>query len=196
MSSFIAHSADVSDSASIGENTKIWHLAQVREEAVIGADCVIGRGAYIDHGVTVGANSKIQNYALVYAPAKLGRGVFIGPAAVLTNDMFPRACTPDLGIKEADDWTAQGTEIGDGASIGAHAVIVPGLTIGAWATVAAGAVVTRDVPDHALMVGMPARRVGWVGKSGKPCTLKGGFWVDPDTGTQYEEVAGQLKEIT
>ena len=195
MPSFIAPSADVSDSALIGENSKIWHLAQVREDAVIGSNCVIGRGAYVDHGVAVGANSKIQNYALVYAPATLGRGVFIGPAAVLTNDMFPRAVTPELELKSADDWEPQGITIGDGASIGARAVIIPGLSIGAWSTVAAGAVVTKDVSAHALMVGVPARRVGWVGKSGKPCIHQGEFWVDPELGDRYQEVEGQLKEI-
>ncbi len=195
VSEYIAPTADVSNEATIGADTMIWHLAQVREQAQIGNNCIIGRGAYIDHAVEVGANSKIQNYALVYAPAKLGVGVFIGPAAVLTNDMFPRAATPELDLKGTDDWDPQGTTVGDGAAIGARAVIVPGITIGRWAMVAAGAVVTRDVPDFALMVGVPAKRVGWVGKSGKKCVeIEDGF-LDPDTRERYEEIDGLLKEV-
>ncbi|MET0860250.1 MAG: acyltransferase, partial [Microbacterium sp.] len=152
-------SADVADSADIGAGTRVWHLAQVRENAVVGADCTIGRGAYIGPGVTIGAACKLQNYALVYEPAVLGDGVFIGPAAVLTNDEFPRAANPDLTVKTADDWHAVGVEIGDGASIGARAVCVAPVRIGAWALVAAGAVVTKDVPDYGLVVGVPARRI-------------------------------------
>ena len=92
---YIADTADVSSNAEIGENSKIWHLAQVREEAVLGENCIVVRGAYVGTGVQIGANSKIQNYALVYEPAKLGRGVFIGPAVVLTNDTYPRSVSPD-----------------------------------------------------------------------------------------------------
>ncbi len=196
MPEFLAPSADISDAAHIGKGVKIWHLAQVREGADIGDGSIIGRGAYVDHGVIVGRNSKIQNYALVYSPATLGVGVFIGPAAVLTNDMFPRAVTPDLELKGTDDWTAAGTVIGDGAAIGARAVILPGLTIGAWSIVAAGAVVTADVPEHALVVGVPARQMGWVGKSGKRCTRDGDNWVDPDNGDRYQESNGHLTEVT
>ena len=144
----------------------------------------------------VGRNSKIQNYALLYSPATLGVGVFIGPAAVLTNDMFPRAVTADLELKSTDDWTPAGTVIGDGAAIGARAVILPGLKIGAWSIVAAGAVVTADVPEHALVAGVPARQMGWVGKSGKRCTRDGDNWVDPDTGDRYQESNGHLTEVT
>src|SRR5690606_8430359 len=122
-----------------------WHLAQVREDAVLGENCVVGRGAYVGTGVVMGKNCMLQNYALVYEPAKLGDGVFIGPAVVLTNDTYPRSVTPDGELKSASDWEPVGVTIEDGASIGARAVCVAPVTIGRWATVAAGAVVTKDV---------------------------------------------------
>jgi UDP-2-acetamido-3-amino-2,3-dideoxy-glucuronate N-acetyltransferase len=192
--SSIAPSADVSDKALLGEGTKIWHLAQVREDARLGANCIVGRGAYIGTGVEIGENTKIQNYALVYEPAKLGKGVFIGPAVVLTNDTYPRSVSPDGSLKSAHDWTPVGVTIEDGASIGARAVCVAPLTIGRWATIAAGAVVTKDVPAFALMAGVPARRLGWVGKAGLPLSQKDGFWVCPETGTKYVEQDKSLKE--
>lgn len=192
---FVAASADVSDAASLGARTRIWHLAQVREDAVIGADCNIGRGAYVGPGVRIGDSSKLQNYALVYEPAELGRGVFIGPAAVLTNDEFPRAANPDLSVKTADDWHMVGVVIEDGASIGARAVCIAPVRIGAWALVAAGAVVTKDVPAHALMVGVPARRIGWVGRVGRPLTSEGEDWVCPETGERFRETAGTLHPL-
>src|SRR5688572_11541611 len=159
-------SAEVSPAATIGEGSSIWHLCQIRENAVLGAGCVIGRGAYVGSGVVMGDNCKVQNYALVYEPARLGNGVFIGPAVVLTNDTYPRAVNPDGSLKSGDDWEAVGVTIEDGAAIGARAVCVAPVTVGAWAMVAAGAVVTSDVPAHALVVGVPARRIGWVSRAG------------------------------
>jgi acetyltransferase-like isoleucine patch superfamily enzyme len=192
--STIAPSADVSGKAVLGEGTKIWHLAQVREDARLGANCTVGRGAYIGAGVEIGENTKIQNYALVYEPAKLGKGVFIGPAVVLTNDTYPRSVSPDGSLKSAHDWKPVGVTIEDGASIGARAVCVAPVAIGRWATIAAGAVVTKDVPAFALMVGVPARRLGWVGKAGHPLSQKDGFWVCPETGAKYVEQDKSLKE--
>jgi UDP-2-acetamido-3-amino-2,3-dideoxy-glucuronate N-acetyltransferase len=191
----IEPSADVADSAVIGEGTRVWHLAQVREDAVLGANCVIGRGAYIGSGVTIGRNSKIQNYALVYEPAILGDGVFVGPAAVFTNDTHPRAVSPTGEQKSAADWTAVGVTVGDGAAIGARAVCVAPVTIGRWAMVAAGAVVTRDVPAFALVAGVPARRMGWVGKSGARLEQRGEYWACPDTGDRFIEQGTELMEI-
>jgi len=192
----ILPSADVSDEAVIGDGTSIWHLAQVREEAQLGANCIIGRGAYIGTGVVLGDNCKVQNYALVYEPAVLEDGVFIGPAAVLTNDTYPRAINPDGTQKSAHDWVPVGVTIRRGAAIGARAVCVAPVTIGAWATVAAGAVVVKDVPDYALMVGVPARQIGWVGKAGVrlvPGDLEG-EWRCPATGAVYVEWQGHLTE--
>lgn len=192
----IVDSADVSPDARIGDGSSIWHLAQVRERAVLGANCIIGRGAYVGTGVVMGDNCKVQNYALVYEPARLGDGVFIGPAVVLTNDTYPRAITPDGTLKSAHDWEPVGVTIETGASIGARATCVAPVTIGAWATVAAGAVVVKDVPPFALVAGVPARRLAWVGKAGVPLTRDepDGAWICPATGARYIESDGLLTE--
>lgn len=190
----VVDSADVSPEAVIGAGSSVWHLAQVRERAVLGANCIIGRGAYVGTGVVMGDNCKVQNYALVYEPAKLADGVFIGPAVVLTNDTYPRAINADGSQKSADDWEPVGVSIERGASIGARAVCVAPVTIGAWATVAAGAVVVKDVPAYALMAGVPAKRLGWVGEAGVPLVpgVVSGTWVCPQSGAQYAEVDGVL----
>jgi len=187
-------SADVAATAQIGRGSSVWHLAQVRENAVLGTQCIIGRGAYIGSGVVLGDNCKVQNYALVYEPAVLEAGVFIGPAVVLTNDTYPRAISADGSIKSAHDWTPVGVTIRTGAAIGARAVCVAPVEIGRWATVAAGAVVTKDVPAFALMAGVPARRIGWVGKSGLRLVESESFWVCPQTGEKYSEIDGVLRE--
>ena len=190
----IAASADVHDSAHLGEGVSVWHLAQVREDASLGPGCVVGRGAYIGSGVRVGRNCKIQNYALVYEPAVLGDGVFIGPAVVLTNDTYPRATTPDGELKSATDWEAVGVTIHEGASIGARAVCVAPLTIGAWSLVAAGAVVTKDVPAYALVAGNPARQMGWVGRTARRLETSGpSQWRCPDTGESFVEESETLR---
>jgi UDP-2-acetamido-3-amino-2,3-dideoxy-glucuronate N-acetyltransferase len=197
MTARIAPGADVADDVEIGEGSSIWHLAQVREGARIGARCVVGRGAYIGTGVQVGDHCKIQNHALVYEPARLEDGVFVGPAVVLTNDTYPRAVNPDGSPKSADDWEAVGVHLARGASVGARAVCVAPVRVGRWATVAAGAVVTRDVPDYALVAGVPARRVGWVGPAGHPLRPAGeaGRWVCPATGQMFAEVDDTLEEV-
>lgn len=154
--------ADVSADARVGDGTRVWDQARIREGAVVGADCIIGRGAYIDAGVHIGDRVKIQNNALVYHGVTVGSGVFIGPAAILTNDRFPRSITADGELATADDWVVSEIALGDGCSIGAGAVVVAGCDVGRFATVGAGAVVTRSVPEYALVVGNPARLLGWV----------------------------------
>ena len=189
----IAITADVDPRAVIGTDVTIWHLAQVREDAQLGSGSILGRGAYIGPGVILGANCKVQNYALLYEPAVLGDGVFVGPAVVFTNDVFPRAVNVDGSRKSAADWDAVGVVVGAGASIGARAVCVAPVRIGRWALVAAGAVVTRDVPDYAIVVGVPARQVGWVGPAGIPLVSAGdNLYTCPATGECYREVDGAL----
>jgi UDP-2-acetamido-3-amino-2,3-dideoxy-glucuronate N-acetyltransferase len=158
--------ADVDSSAVLGDDTTVWHLAQIRENARLGRGCIVGRGAYVGPGVLIGNHVKLQNYALVYEPARLEDNVFIGPAAVLTNDRYPRSVDVSGKLKRPTDWDAQGVLVKEGASLGARVVIVAGRSVGRWALVAAGAVVTHDVPDFALVVGTPARRIGWVGHAG------------------------------
>ncbi|SDO14883.1 Hexapeptide repeat of succinyl-transferase [Klenkia soli] len=192
----IEPSADVATDVEVGEGSSVWHLAQVREGARLGRDCVVGRGAYIGTGVRLGDSCKVQNYALVYDPAVLGDGVFVGPAAVLTNDQYPRAMNPDGSAKSAAEWTAVGVTVDTGASIGARAVCVAPVRIGAWSMVAAGAVVTRDVPAHALVVGVPARRIGWVGYAGARLREEGDLLVCPVTGQTFQTADDTIREVT
>jgi UDP-2-acetamido-3-amino-2,3-dideoxy-glucuronate N-acetyltransferase len=160
-------SADLEPDVSVGPSTSIWHRAQVRSRARIGADCVIGRDVFIDEGVRIGDRVKIQNAALVYHGVTVEDGVFIGPNAILTNDRFPRAITATGELARAEDWVVSPIRLRTGASIGAGAVVVAGHDVGRFATVGAGAVVTRHVPDHALVVGNPARIIGWVCACGR-----------------------------
>lgn len=152
-------SAEVAAGASVGEDTRIWHQAQVREGAVIGPGCNIGKGVYIDHDVRVGRGVKIQNGVSVYAGVEIEDHVFIGPGATFTNDRHPRAFN--------DHWEIVRTLVCEGASIGANATIVCGVTVGRYALVGAGAVVTKDVPDYTLVVGNPARAMGRVDRWGR-----------------------------
>lgn len=157
--------ADVSDKAAIGPGTSIWHHSQVREGVHIGSNCILGKDTYIDFDVKIGDNVKIQNGVYIYHGVTIESGVFIGPGVVFTNDKRPRAINPDGSRKGADDWKVCQTRVCYGASLGAGAILLP-VMIGRFAMVGAGALVTKDVPDHALVVGNPARQVAYVCKCG------------------------------
>lgn len=154
--------ADVSPRAQIADGAQIWHQAQVREGASIGRNCIVGKGVYVDFDVQIGDNCKLQNGAFLYHGATLEDGVFVGPGAILTNDRQPRAINPDGSLKAADDWQVGPILIGYGASIGAGCIVLPGVVVGRFAMIAAGAIVTRDVPPHGLAIGAPARLAGYV----------------------------------
>jgi acetyltransferase-like isoleucine patch superfamily enzyme len=154
-------SADVSDAADIGEGTRVWHEAQVREGAVIGKECIVGKGVYIDASVRIGDRCKLQNGVFVFHGFNLEDGVFLGPGVMLLNDKTPRAINPDGTLKSDADWTASEGLVMNGASVGGGVVVLPGVTIGRFAMVGSGAVVTRDVPDHGLVYGNPARLKGF-----------------------------------
>jgi acetyltransferase-like isoleucine patch superfamily enzyme len=193
----VHQSADVDSSVLLGPGTTVWHLAQIRENARLGRECIVGRGAYVGPGVIIGDRVKLENYALVYEPARLEDGVFIGPAAVLTNDLYPRSVDVDGKLKRPADWDAHGVLVRSGASLGARVVVVAGCTIGRWALVAAGAVVTRDVPDFALVAGVPARQTGWVGRAGaRLAAINDARWRCPRTGEIYGEEDGVLVRLT
>lgn len=155
---FIHETAEVSESAVVGCGTKIWNQAQVRNNAVLGENCVISKNAYIDEYVKIGNRVKVQNNVNVYHGVIIEDDVFLGPSMTFTNDMYPRSYNTEWKIVE--------TIVKKGASIGANAVVRCGVSIGEYAMVGAGSVVTRDVPAYALMVGNPARQIGWVCQCG------------------------------
>jgi acetyltransferase-like isoleucine patch superfamily enzyme len=184
--------ADVSPDARIGEGTRIWHEAQVREGASVGADCIIGKGVYIDRNVVIGGRCKIQNRASIYLGVTLEDGVYIGPHVSFANDKYPRAVNPDGSLKGDGDWEVLPTLVREGASIGAGAVVLPGVTIGRWAMVGAASVVTRDVPEQRLVVGNPALYVGYVCKCGRPLANdEGPGWSCSFCGLTYTFEAGE-----
>lgn len=179
--------ADVSPDAQIGEGSSVWHQAQVREGACIGRNCVIGKGVYVDFGVRVGDNVKIQNYASVYHGVTIEDGVFVGPHVCFTNDKHPRAVNVDGSPKRADDWQVDETLVRQGAAIGANATVVCGVTVGRWAMVGAGSVVTRDVPDYGLVWGNPAQLQGFVCPcGGRLQVAEGALMVCPECGARIE----------
>jgi UDP-2-acetamido-3-amino-2,3-dideoxy-glucuronate N-acetyltransferase len=161
MSVRIHPTAEVSGEARLGEGTSIWHHSQIRPGAVIGENCILGKGVYVDSDVNIGSNVKIQNYVSVYHGVCIEDGVFIGPHVCFTNDMRPRSINADGTLKGTTDWVVSKTLIKRGASLGANSTIRCGITIGDWAMIGSGSVVTRDVPAHGLVYGNPARLHGF-----------------------------------
>ncbi len=183
----IHSTAEVSPKAQVGEGTSIWHHCQVREGARIGRECILGKNVYVDFDVSIGDRVKIQNNCSVYHGATLEDGVFLGPHVVITNDLYPRAINPDGTLKGNDDWEVGLVRICYGASIGARSVILPGVTVGRFAMVGAGAVVTRDVPPQGLVVGAPARLIGYVCICGRRLTAEGGELVCGHCGRRFSD---------
>lgn len=187
----------VDKSAKIHDSAKIWAFSQVRDKVQIHDNAIISNQVYIGSGVTVGKNCKIQNNAMIYEPAVIDDGVFIGPGVILTNDLYPRAINPDGSQKEASDWDSVGVKVRFGASIGAGSVCIAPIVIGEWAVVAAGSVVTKDVKSFALVAGVPARQIGWVGKLGIPLKqLSEREFICPNSDLKYSvNIDGELEEI-
>lgn len=167
---YVHSTAEVEPEAQVGDGTRIWRQAHVRNHAQIGEQCNIGKGVFIDEGVRIGSRVKIQNHTSVFAGVTIEDGVFIGPHVCFTNDLFPRAITPAGDLKTGDDWEVTPTLVQYGASLGGGSVIRCGVTIGQFALVGAGSVVTRDVPAHALVFGNPARPHGYVCRCARPLT--------------------------
>lgn len=182
--------ADISPSATIGEGTSIWHYCQVREGVHIGEQCILGKNVYVDFDVQIGDRVKIQNNCSVYHGVTLEAGVFLGPHVVLTNDLYPRAINPDGSLKGDADWEVGLIRIAYGASIGARSVVLPGVTIGRFAMVGAGAVVTRDVPDHGIVVGTPARLIGYACACGQRLQPAGDGLACVRCGQHYSDPPG------
>jgi UDP-2-acetamido-3-amino-2,3-dideoxy-glucuronate N-acetyltransferase len=179
--------ARISSHAKIGEGTIVHAGVEVREGATVGNQCVLHVGVYIDCNVKVGARVKIQNYASLYEGLELEDATFVGPHVVFTNDRFPRSTNPDGLLKRTGDWTMGRTLVRHGASIGAAGVVVTGVAIGRWALIGAGSVVTRDVPDYCIVIGNPARGVGWISAGGIKCASQA-----EAAATSEREIAGSI----
>jgi len=193
---FIASSSIIEHNVSIGFGTKVWNWAHIRCDVIIGDTCTIGSSTFIDAGVKIGNSCKIQNNSQIFAPARIHDGVFIGPGVILTNDKYPRAVNPDFSIKKSFDWEKTGVEVKYGASIGAGSICIAPIKIGKWAFIAAGSVVSSDVPDYAFVMGVPAKQSGWVGKDGQRLKELGGdLFSCENTGNIFKMSNGILEPL-
>lgn len=183
---FVHESSFVDDNVQIGENTKVWHFSHIQSGAVIGDNCSLGQNVNVSNNVKIGNCCKLQNNVSLYEGVELEDFVFCGPSSVFTNDLTPRAKYP----KGSSNYKK--TLIKTGASIGANATIVCGHTVGKWALIGAGAVVTKNVPNHALMLGVPAKISGWACECG---TLLKDDFTCQNCGRKYEKTENGLEEI-
>jgi acetyltransferase-like isoleucine patch superfamily enzyme len=178
--------AEVEAGASVGANTRVWHHVHIRTGAVVGDDCNLGNNVYVDSGAVIGNQCKLQNRVSIYRGVTLEDGVFVGPHATFTNDLYPRSITPEGATIDEEDWEPVPTLVKYGASIGAAATVLAGVTIGRWALVGAGALVTSDVPDHGLVVGSPARLIAYACRCGKPMKQSRDGWTCPRCNETYD----------
>lgn len=172
---FIHTTAQVSEQATIGKGTKIWNWVQVQDNSKIGENCILGKGVYIDSNVKIGNNVKIENNVSVYHGVTIEDGVFVGPHVCFTNDKIPRAINVDGTLKSNHDWKVSETRVKEGAAIGANSTILPGITIGEFALIGSGSVVTEDVPRFSLVYGNPARVHSYVCKCGNKLSEENNF---------------------
>ena len=189
MASYFKHeSAYVDEGAEIGAGTKIWHFCHIMKGSRIGERCVFGQNVNVDGGVVIGRNVKVQNNVSIYTGAEIEDDVFLGPSCVLTNVTNPRSQVNRHSLYET-------TRIRRGATVGANATIVCGITLGRYCFIAAGSVVTRDVPDYALMMGNPARPKGWMSRHGQalPVPDAEGLMTCPESGYRYRLEDGRLR---
>lgn len=184
---YVSPSAVVDKTCSLAQGVRIWHYSQLREGVILGENCVISKDVYIGPGVKIGKNSKIQNSVQIHDPAEIQDGVFLGPNVILTNDKVPRATNRDGSALGDSEWNRVGTTVKTGASIGAGSVVIAPCEIGRWSLVGAGSVVTKNVPDHAMVYGNPAVFVNWVGFSGEILVASEDFWISPVYGDKFKE---------
>ncbi|MCQ2264756.1 MAG: N-acetyltransferase [Bacteroidales bacterium] len=186
---FVHETAVIDFPCKIGKNTKIWHFSHLMEHCQIGEDCILGQNVFVASEVVVGNRVKIQNNVSLFAGVTCEDEVFIGPSVVFTNVLNPRSA-----VNRKNEFRA--TNIGKGATIGANSTIVCGHQIGKYAFIGAGSVVTHDVPDYAMVLGNPARRVGWMSENGQKLSFdKDGFALCPTTGEKYQLTDNQVVKL-